>query len=224
MSSGWVATRFSKTWSGFHGRAERARRTGGKMSGVSQDACACRWCAWRLEELALLGLARAPAPLADGGGLAVLLEKACSTPRSGLRPPPVPCNERRSPWPDLRPPRARTAAGTVRSRTGPCTIWFGSEAAKLIAPLPRAERAERVFPEELNSWRLYAFWRGIREEAGLPGLRIHDCRHTWTSPPSAGCSDKGGSPARAAGQGTARSEHRAAMAARHEGSRLEFQA
>ena len=32
MSSGWVATRFSKTWSGFHGRAERARRTGGKMS------------------------------------------------------------------------------------------------------------------------------------------------------------------------------------------------
>ena len=24
-------------------------------------------------------------------------------------------------------------------------------------------------------------WRAIREEAGLPGLRIHDARHTWAS-------------------------------------------
>ena len=29
--------------------------------------------------------------------------------------------------------------------------------------------------------RLYTFWVSIREEAGLPGLRIHDCRHTWAS-------------------------------------------
>ena len=29
--------------------------------------------------------------------------------------------------------------------------------------------------------RLYTFWRAIREEAGLPGLRIHDARHTWAS-------------------------------------------
>ena len=29
--------------------------------------------------------------------------------------------------------------------------------------------------------RLYTFWVGIREEAGLPGLRIHDCRHTRAS-------------------------------------------
>ena len=67
------------------------------------------------------------------------------------------------------------------SKTGPRTIWLGPEAAKLVAALPRAEGAERVFPDDLTSSRLYEFWRGVREEAGLPGLRIHDCRHTWAS-------------------------------------------
>ena len=38
-----------------------------------------------------------------------------------------------------------------------------------------------MFPEELTPDRLYTFWTGIRDEAGLPGLRIHDCRHTWAS-------------------------------------------
>ncbi len=36
-----------------------------------------------------------------------------------------------------------------------------------------------MFPEDLTSHRLYTFWCGIREEAGLPG--IHDCQHTWAS-------------------------------------------
>ncbi|MCS1408255.1 MAG: hypothetical protein M2R45_01428 [Verrucomicrobia subdivision 3 bacterium] len=36
-------------------------------------------------------------------------------------------------------------------------------------------------PEYLTSDRLYTFWCDIREEAGLQGLRIHDCRHTWAS-------------------------------------------
>ena len=67
------------------------------------------------------------------------------------------------------------------SKTGPRTIWLGPEAAKVIAALPRPDGAVRVFPDELNSNRLYTFWVGIREEAGLPGLRIHDCRHTWAS-------------------------------------------
>ena len=67
------------------------------------------------------------------------------------------------------------------SKTGPRTIWLGPEAAELLAALPRPEGRERVFPENLTSQRLYSFWCGIREEAGLPGLRIHDCRHTWAS-------------------------------------------
>ncbi len=65
------------------------------------------------------------------------------------------------------------------SKTGPRTIWLGPEAAKVLASLPRREG--RVFPEDLTSQRLYAFWCGVREEEGLPGLRIHDARHTWAS-------------------------------------------
>ena len=67
------------------------------------------------------------------------------------------------------------------SKTGPRTVWLGPEAARLLAALPRPEGRERVFPDDLTSDRLYTFWVGIREEAGLPGLRIHDCRHTWAS-------------------------------------------
>ena len=67
------------------------------------------------------------------------------------------------------------------SKTGPRTVWLGPEAARLLAELPRPEGRERVIPEDLTSQRLYTFWCGIREEAGLPGLRIHDCRHTWAS-------------------------------------------
>ena len=64
------------------------------------------------------------------------------------------------------------------SKTGPRTLWLGPEAARLVAALPRSKDRARVFPEGLTSARLYTFWCGIREEAGLPGLRIHDCRHT----------------------------------------------
>ena len=67
------------------------------------------------------------------------------------------------------------------SKTGPRTVWLGPEAARLLAALPRPEGRERVFPDDLTSDRLYTFWVGVREEAGLPGLRIHDCRHTWAS-------------------------------------------
>ncbi len=67
------------------------------------------------------------------------------------------------------------------SKTGPRTIWLAPEAARLVAALPRPEGAKRVFPDNLTSARLYTFWCGVREEAGLPGLRIHDARHTWAS-------------------------------------------
>ncbi len=65
------------------------------------------------------------------------------------------------------------------STTGPRTIWLGPEAARLIVELPRPADRERVFPETLTWDRLHTFWVRIRDEAGLPGLRIHDCRHTW---------------------------------------------
>lgn len=61
------------------------------------------------------------------------------------------------------------------------TIWLGPEAARLVASLPRTVDRDRVFPEDLTSSRLYTFWCGVREEAGLSGLRIHDLRHSWAS-------------------------------------------
>ena len=67
------------------------------------------------------------------------------------------------------------------SKTGPRTVWLRPEAAWLLAALPRPEGAKRVFPEDLTPDRLYTFWCGIRGEAGLPGLRIHDARHTWAT-------------------------------------------
>ena len=67
------------------------------------------------------------------------------------------------------------------SKTGPRTVWLGTEAAGLRATLPRSDGDARVFPEGFTSARLYTFWVGVREEADLPGLRIHDCRHTWAS-------------------------------------------
>ena len=56
------------------------------------------------------------------------------------------------------------------SKTGPRTIWLGHEAARLLAALPRQQGADRLFPEDLTSARLYTFWVGVRDEAELPGL------------------------------------------------------
>ena len=67
------------------------------------------------------------------------------------------------------------------SKTGPRTVWLGPDAARLLSRLPRDEHAVRIFPEALTSDRLYRFWCEVREQAGLSGLRIHDCRHTWAS-------------------------------------------
>ena len=53
------------------------------------------------------------------------------------------------------------------SKSGPRTVWLSS--------------AARVFPEDLTSARLYTFWVGIPEAAGLAGLRIHDARYTYAS-------------------------------------------
>ena len=64
------------------------------------------------------------------------------------------------------------------SKTGPRTIWLGPAATCLIKALPRVEDAVRIFPEALDSDLLYRFWCEVREQAGLSGLRIHDCRTT----------------------------------------------
>ena len=67
------------------------------------------------------------------------------------------------------------------SKTGPRTVWLGPEAARSLEALPRTTTADRVFPDDLTPDRLYTFWVQVRDEAGLPGVRLHDCRHTWAS-------------------------------------------
>ena len=77
--------------------------------------------------------------------------------------------------------RDGSSARLEDSKTGPRTLWLGPEAVKVLAALPRRDGEARVFPEDLTSARLYTFWVGVREEAGLSGVRIHDARHTYAS-------------------------------------------
>lgn len=70
------------------------------------------------------------------------------------------------------------------SKTGPRTVWLSSAAQRLLDRLPRTH--EWVFPtpegdKPMSSDTLYAFWRSLREVAGLPDVRLHDLRHTYAS-------------------------------------------
>ena len=74
-----------------------------------------------------------------------------------------------------------TSARLADSKTGPRTLWLGPEAHQIIASLPRRESDPRVFPKRLTAARLYTFWTGVREKAALPGVRLHDLRHSFAS-------------------------------------------
>lgn len=70
------------------------------------------------------------------------------------------------------------------SKTGPRTVWLGSAAREVIAALPRYERIPYPFWNYSYHKPLRCvngFWRRLRDEAGLPGVRIHDLRHTFAS-------------------------------------------
>ncbi len=70
------------------------------------------------------------------------------------------------------------------SKTGPRTVWLSSPARALLDRLPRTARW--AFPASngagpLSAGTLDRFWRTLREEAGLPDLRLHDLRHSFAS-------------------------------------------
>ena len=70
------------------------------------------------------------------------------------------------------------------SKTGPRTVWLGDEARGLLESLGRRGAAERVFrnPETDQPIRdVSFFWLSVKAEAGLPGVRIHDLRHSFAS-------------------------------------------
>ncbi len=68
------------------------------------------------------------------------------------------------------------------SKTGPRTVWLCRAAREVLDRLPRSSRV--VFPvgglRAPWNW-LDAFWKQIRAEAGLEGMRLHDTRHSFAS-------------------------------------------
>ena len=71
------------------------------------------------------------------------------------------------------------------SKSGPRTVWLSSAARAVIDAIPRySAECPYVFPNRPPTRPIenIAFhWDRIRNEAGLPGLRLHDRRHSWAS-------------------------------------------
>ena len=71
------------------------------------------------------------------------------------------------------------------SKSGPRTVWMSSAARAVIDAIPRySADCPYLFPARPPSRPIdnIAFqWDRIRAEAGLPGLRLHDLRHSWAS-------------------------------------------
>lgn len=70
------------------------------------------------------------------------------------------------------------------SKTGARTVWLCDPARIVLDMLPRTSRF--VFPAAegempLATETLYAWWRRVRVAAELPGLRLHDLRHSYAS-------------------------------------------
>ena len=71
------------------------------------------------------------------------------------------------------------------SKSGPRTVWLSSTARAVIDTIPRySPDCPFLFPARPPTRPINNFgyqWDRIRDEAGLPGLRIHDLRHSWAS-------------------------------------------
>ena len=71
------------------------------------------------------------------------------------------------------------------SKSGPRTVWLSSAARAVIDAIPRyGPDCPFLFPSRPPTRPIDNFeyqWHRIRNEAGLPGLRLHDLRHTWAS-------------------------------------------
>ena len=71
------------------------------------------------------------------------------------------------------------------SKSGPRTVWLCDAARTVIDAIPRyGEECPYLFPGRPPTRPVdtIAFhWDRIRKEADLPGLRLHDLRHSWAS-------------------------------------------
>ena len=71
------------------------------------------------------------------------------------------------------------------SKSGPRTVWLSSAARAVIDAIPRyGPDCPFLFPARPPTRHIDNIgyqWDRIRNEAGLPGLRTHDLRHSWAS-------------------------------------------
>ena len=71
------------------------------------------------------------------------------------------------------------------SKSGPRTVWLSSAARAVIDAIPRySPNCPFLFPARPPTRHINNFeyqWHRIRNEVGLPGLRIHDLRHNSAS-------------------------------------------
>ena len=83
-------------------------------------------------------------------------------------------------WSDYREGHLHLRDG----KTGPRTVWLSGPARTVLAGLDRRGRwvfpANRADRPRCAAW-LYRFWDGVRAEAGLDDLRLHDLRHAHAS-------------------------------------------
>lgn len=83
-------------------------------------------------------------------------------------------------WQDIRCNRLRLRD----SKTGPRTVWLGADARKIIDELPRFKGVPYLFWNPLYAKHIrtpFDAWCRFRDEAGLPGVRLHDLRHSFAS-------------------------------------------
>ena len=78
-------------------------------------------------------------------------------------------------------------AGELRladSKSGPRRVPLTPAVERVLAGIPRAEDNPWVIAGEKQGDRLRQidpFWNRLRARAGLDGLRLHDCRHSFAS-------------------------------------------
>ena len=71
------------------------------------------------------------------------------------------------------------------SKSGPRTVWLSRAARAVIDAIPRySADCPFLFPARPPTRHFECIeyqWHRIRNEAGLPGVRLHDLRHSWAS-------------------------------------------
>jgi integrase len=71
-----------------------------------------------------------------------------------------------------------------KSKVGPRAVPLGDEAISLLTSLKEGAESEWVFPSRRGTGSIVGVqkvWNSLRAKAALPGLRIHDLRHSFAS-------------------------------------------